>query len=442
MKKKLIVGMSMVLALTLGLTSCGGKGEKKPSSSGEAKGINAEISVQAEKEWMDYYNGAIERVKKDNPDATINIIEKGAFDHIDVIDQTDGTNKDVADVFAIPIDRISGLVKNDVLGAVDTEYIKSKVSGYEDLDNGIGKNFKVDGDYLGFPYNIETLVVYANKANAEAKGVDYSKALEFNDLKQNDFVTKIHDLWFGVAFLNSADINLLTKEDDGKLTTDLTTPYNELSEDKQAVFEALYNYWKGNSEENSPILDKSSADSFIDESFKSGGESSLRLDGPWAMNSLGEFTNEGKDLDVVSTEMITVNGKPLKHWKSGWGLVINSRIEVDEDKMALANALIAELINPEYAEDLFKATGKILENVSVEDYEKTGLSDADKNVIKATIDSYEKSVARPTFSEIDNVWTTWENAILSWNSVKPADAEAAYNEVKASFEAFMTNIGQ
>ncbi len=160
------------------------------------------------------------------------------------------------------------------------------------------------------------------------------------------------------------------------------------------------------------------------------------------MNSLGEFTNEGNDLDVISTEMITVNGKPLKHWKSGWGLVINSRIEVDEDKMALANALIAELINPEFAEDLFKATGKILENVPVEDYEKTGLSDADKNVVKATIDSYEKSVARPTFSEIDNVWTTWENAILSWNSVKPADAEAAYNEVKASFEAFMTNLGQ
>lgn len=88
------------------------------------------------------------------------------------------------------------------------------------------------------------------------------------------------------------------------------------------------------------------------------------------MNSLGEFTNEGNDLDVISTEMITVNGKPLKHWKSGWGLVINSRIEVDEDKMALANALIAELINPEFAEDLFKATGKILENVPVEDYEK------------------------------------------------------------------------
>ena len=117
-------------------------------------------------------------------------------------------------------------------------------------------------------------------------------------------------------------------------------------------------------------------------------------------------------------------------------------MEEDEDKLALANELIVELINPEFAEDLFNSTGKILENVSVDDYDKTKLSDAQKNVIKATIKSYENSVIRPTFSEMDGVWKTWENSILSWNSKKPANAEEAYNEVKASFEAFMTNLGQ
>lgn len=438
--------LSLVLMLTFVLTACaGGKDKKKEESKGGSaggSGIKAEISVQAEKEWMSYYEDAIERVKANNPDAEISIIEKGAFDHVDTIDQTDASNKDVADVFTIPVDRISGMVKNDVLGVVDTEYIKSKVAGYDNLDDGIGANFKVDKEYLGFPFNIETLDVYVNKVNAADKGVDYSKVVEFNELKQDDFVTKIHDLWFGVTFLNSADIDLLTKTEDGKLTTDLTKPFAELDKEKQAVFESLFNYWKGNFDKTSPIIDLNTADAFIDESFKSGGTASLRLDGPWAMSSLGEFTNNGDDLDVIATDSVTVNGKALKHWKSGWGLVINSRVEEDEDKLALANELIVELINPEFAEDLFNSTGKILENVSVDDYDKTKLSDAQKNVIKATIKSYENSVIRPTFSEMDGVWKTWENSILSWNSKKPANAEEAYNEVKASFEAFMTNLGQ
>lgn len=441
-KSRWILVISMVLTLSILLTACGGKKDKGSSTgSKDGKGVDAAISVQVEKEWIPYYEKAIERVIKSNPKAEINIVESGAFDHLDLISQTDATNKDVADLFVLPVDRISGLVKSEVLGAVDTEYIQSKIAGYDNLDEGIGKNFKVEDEYLGFPFNIETLVIYANKTNAEAKGVDYSKAIEFNDLKVDDFATQIFDLWYGVTFLNSADINLLSKED-GKLTTDLVEDFDKLSKEKQEVFESLFNYWKMNNEVNSPILDKSSAAATIDENFKSGESTSLRLDGPWAMTSLRDLTNNGEDLDVLSIESVTVNGKPLKHWKSGWGLGINSRIEEDEDKMTLANNLIVELINPEYAEDLFKYTGKILENVSAEDYDKTELSEADKNVIKATIESYDQSLARPTFSEIDGVWTSWENAVLSWNSVKPSNAEEAYKEIQASFKSFMKNLEQ
>ena len=50
----------------------------------------------------------------------------------------------------------------------------------------------------------------------------------------------------------------------------------------------------------------------------------------------------------------------MKHWQGGWGLAINPRIEEDPDKVALAEAVIAELVNPEYFVELFKATGKIL----------------------------------------------------------------------------------
>ena len=63
-----------------------------------------------------------------------------------------------------------------------------------------------------------------------------------------------------------------------------------------------------------------------------------------------------------------------------------------------------------------------------------------KKVIDATFAGYEAAPARPLFDEWGQVWGSWQNALLAWSNTKPADAEAAYNEVKASFEAMMANF--
>ena len=106
--------------------------------------------------------------------------------------------------------------------------------------------------------------------------------------------------------------------------------------------------------------------------------------------------------------------------------------------MALAISMIEEIVNPKYAKDLFKYTGKILENVEPSAYE--GIDALNKKVIDATYASYEKAIARPLFSEYGKVWDTWQNALLSWSSTKPANAEEAYKQVQASFEAMMGTI--
>lgn len=102
--------------------------------------------------------------------------------------------------------------------------------------------------------------------------------------------------------------------------------------------------------------------------------------------------------------------------------------------------MIKEIVNPEYAVDLFNATGKILENATIETYKNSDLTDIQKEIIAAVYQSYEKAPARPLFSEWGQVWDTWKNALLSWNSVQPKTAEEGYNEIKASFDAMMTNI--
>ena len=103
--------------------------------------------------------------------------------------------------------------------------------------------------------------------------------------------------------------------------------------------------------------------------------------------------------------------------------------------MALAESFIMEVVNPTYAKDLFNSTGKILENVETSAYD--GIGGMNEKVIKATYASYEGAVNRPLFIEYGKVWDTWQNALLSWSGQKPANAEEAYKQVQASFEAMM-----
>jgi arabinogalactan oligomer/maltooligosaccharide transport system substrate-binding protein len=108
--------------------------------------------------------------------------------------------------------------------------------------------------------------------------------------------------------------------------------------------------------------------------------------------------------------------------------------------MALAQAMIEEIMNVDYAVDFFKATGKIMENVDVSVYMNSDMSDTDKVVVEAVIESYQDAPARPLFTEWGSVWSTWENGLLSWSAVQPATVEEAYAEVQASFKAMMLNF--
>lgn len=403
--------------------------------------ITATISVQAETGWMPYYEQAIARVKEKYPNATINLIETGSFDNLDVLDSTDVTNPDIADVFAIPVDRVYGLAQNEALAEIDAVAMADALGGFGNYDEGLGGSFNLDGKYLAFPLNIETLVVFANSANAAAQGIDLTQTMEFTSLKAEDMLSVVHDAWFGVAFTNSVGLNLLDKAGDGTLTSDLTKNFADLSADQQAFFTAMFNYWQQHDKLGTDLWDKDAAWGYIDSAFTSGNQTSLRIDGPWATPGLAEKTNGGQDLAVLPISSVTVNGKALNHWQGGWGLAVNARVEGEEEQMMLAQEVIKEIVNPEFAVDFFKSTGKILANVTPDVYQNDAdLADTDKAVIACTLESYKNAVARPLFTEWGQVWPTWQNALLSWSAVKPATVEEAYEQVQAGFEAMMANF--
>lgn len=70
---------------------------------------------------------------KKNRDAQIELKVVPSCSHMEIIDKTDVTNEDVADVFAIPLDRFESLYVKDSLSAFDAknladELVDSKIS--------------------------------------------------------------------------------------------------------------------------------------------------------------------------------------------------------------------------------------------------------------------------------------------------------------------------
>lgn len=447
MKKTKLI--ALLLALVLVFVACSPKGGNETTNEttdegGQTEAIKAEISVQAEAGWKEYYEAAIARVLERNPESKIEIKESGAFDHIGIIDNTDATNQDVADVFAVPADRFVSLADNQVLAALPASEMAEALGGFGNIDEGLLGNFKVEEDYLAFPMNIETLVTFVNTKNAEAAGVDATNPIELTEVTDPATVLlPLFDAWFGVAPNNAGGIELLAKDGDNFMST-YTSAYSELNADQKAVFDAIYDYWKLHNEAKTPLFDADAGWGYIDEQFTTGGNGVIRLEGPWATSGDGVIAKEieAGNVEVHPIGQITIAGKPLTHWQGGWALVANSRIEQDADKMALAVELIKEIVNPEFAVDFYKATGKILENVTAETYNDSDLADIDKAVITNVLESYKVSPARPIFKEYGQVWDTWKNAVLSWNTVNPANAEAAYNELNASFNSMMQQIAQ
>ena len=441
-------GIKSIMALSLAviMTACGGAkdGGKEAADGGKEanKDTSAKLSVQVEEAWLPHYEKAAERVKEKFPNAEIEFKTVGAFDHLDILDATDASNEDVADLFAIPADRLYGLHGNDILAGIDSKKLAEEIGGWDDFDSGIGGNFNIDGEYFAFPYNIETLITYVNKANAEEKGIDLTKPIEINDVADESTVLlPIFDAWYGVATTNSSGIELLGKKEDGTLFSDFTKEWDELEPEKQATVKGLYEYWKKHNEAGSQLFDADAGWGYIDDTFKAGNGGVARLGGAWDAASISEQAGEG-NLEIYPIGQLQIAGKALTHWQGGWGLAMNARIEEDADKVALAEAMIKEIVNPEFAADLYKATGKVLENVSAETYQGMDIPETDKKIIDATITSYKEAPARPLFKEWGDVWDTYKNAILSWNSVKPADEKAAYDGLKASFESMMANFNQ
>lgn len=397
--------------------------------------IDASITVQLEDDWYYYYDDARERVLEKYPDAEIEFIYSGAFDHLETLSSW-GNYDDIADVFVYPIDRLNELYTSNYLTQLPTNNFELMTEGQYNFSDGLMQYFEIEGQYYGYPFGIESLIFYANTYNMNQYNMDSNTTIELMDYSENIHIP-IVNAWYGISLLNAANIELLGQMDNGTLYSDVTRDYSELSIEEQSVISELYEYWKYH-DTNNTGMNTYEAWGYRDAQFEEGKIGCLFLEGPWSYGYLQGIMNLD-NLTIFPTSQVTVNELPLSHWKSGWGIGVNERVSSDEEKKIVAEAMMLELMNPTYAVDLYLETGKVMDFVNPGVYEDSRIDAQLQEMIDAIYTSFQDAKKRPLFAEWDIVWVTWEETINSWTTNKPGSAEEAYNILKSKFESIVNN---
>ncbi len=438
MKKR--IGILLVLILILGvLPACSSKDKKIEvedeqkeeikEEPNEAEDSNLEdeniVRVQIEEEWESYYKDAAKRVKKKQPDAKIIFIKKDRDEYIDSLEKGDLSDENTADLFTLPWNKINLLSEKNILAELNARSIAENLN--------INKNYD---EKLVFPMNINTILNFTNIDNSETNSINYLSGIEFTELSNQDILIALFKFDYGVSFMNGANINLLGKTETEEYSSDLTKDFSELSANQQEIFNAIYNYWYYSKKEKSLLFDEDKYLNYMDLSFEKGGGTSILVNKMTERKRLEDLVGQ-ENLDILPLESIVVMGNNIVQYKDGDALAINKRIEEDENKMTIAELMIEEIVNPQYAVEFFKGTGKILENTNLDEFLDSDLEDRDKDFIGLVYRSYEDALEIPKNLQIEEISESWESGILSWNSLEPANVEEAYKILQDEFKSMI-----
>lgn len=84
-KKFIALGLCALMIFSSCAKKTGSGGDDNSGKEVTSEGLKAEIVVQVEKDWMDYYKKAVDKVLEKNPDSKIELKEIGSFDHLDIL---------------------------------------------------------------------------------------------------------------------------------------------------------------------------------------------------------------------------------------------------------------------------------------------------------------------------------------------------------------------
>lgn len=367
------------------------------------------VSIQAEKKWVDIYKSIIAKFKIDYKSEMekegikdIEIVEAGSTESDKLINTKGIRDESLADVFLVQTDKFNGIKPSirefsvKTFAEFATKYKKQiggenvQLSSPAKVSQGLGTQ---DNKTHGIVQNVEGLIALAKKGETNAP---------------TKTITHFSDLWFAAGYFNEKESTGYNLRDIVKTNTE-----GQIEEFGDSQKSKIVNGFKklltdvaslpGDLGKTAFHSDGNQSKPIINEFFKASTTTGTKIiTGPWDIT-------DGKFKGTEEVKILAPNN--YNQWGGGYLFVMNNRINSKEQK--IAEMLIAALLNPENAVELYNKIQKISPlaqgALKIKEDKDNLLTDAEKNIADAIYKV--SSRIRPLDQAFGIIWETYAKLI-------------------------------
>jgi arabinogalactan oligomer/maltooligosaccharide transport system substrate-binding protein len=377
----LILGAS---ALILG--ACGGTADT--SDTGSAENTSGEVVVEGDvKLWVDtdhveVFKGIVAEFEKEFPEVTV---EVAAGSSADAKKDVSKDPKAAADVFMMPHDQVGQMAEAGLLYP-NTKYADEvKANNVESAVEGVTWN----DELYGYPYGVESQVLYYNKAKLTEDDVKSWTTLSEKGKIGTNFAEAGANYIFGPLFMSNG-----------------LYLYGETGEDPSGT---NFNDEKGAevlawiaAQKNNPGVIQSGAEALAN---LEAGVSDAFLSGPWSKNDVTKALGENMGVAAYPTVDFGSGEVQMKAFLGVKLFAVNQQTDAPLASMALANYLsneTSQLIE-------FQEMGVIPSNKVVQESAEVQEDVVAKAVMEMSQSTH--SVVMPKVPEIVSFWPAMDAII-------------------------------
>ncbi|MCD1024208.1 MULTISPECIES: extracellular solute-binding protein [Enterococcus] len=377
--KKLLMGGVVLSLSAMTLAACGSSDSKDDSadnSSAKSEEVKGDLKVWIDTEHIPAIKEAVADFQKEYPDVKVTI---KAGQSADAKADVSKDPEKAADVFMMPHDQIGQMAEAGLLYPVGKKQAEEiKENNTEAAVNGVTWKDKI----YGYPYGVESQVLYYNKAKLSADDVKTWATLTQKGKIGTNFAEAGANYIFGPLFMSNGNVLYGENGEDLKGTN-----FN----DEQGV-QVLD--WIAKQKDNAGVV-QANASAL---SNLQSGKTDAFLSGPWSKNDVKKAL--GDNMAVAAYPTIDFGNGP-KQMKAFLGVKVygvNQQTKAPLAAMALADYLSGK----ETQQKEFEVNGVIPANKELQEDSKVK-EDAVAKAVMEMADP-EHSVVMPKLPEMVSFW--------------------------------------
>lgn len=204
--KKILMSSAVLGISALTLAACGSSkddasgGDTNTSGSGDAAKIEGDLKLWVDTDHIKAIQGIVDNFVKENPDVKV---EVKAGSSADAKADVSKDPEKAADVFMMPHDQVGQMAEAGLLYPVGTKQAETiKENNTEASVNGVTCNDKI----YGYPYGVESQVLYYNKSKLSADDVKTWETLTAKGKIGTNFGEAGANYIFGPLFMSNGDV--------------------------------------------------------------------------------------------------------------------------------------------------------------------------------------------------------------------------------------------